>query len=79
MNSVLLDAHKPKMQGVMNELFVKHAELTNRNNHCANCGDYYEEDTYSTYIFWRKYKFCSDWCQYDLESDIRKRYRRCVK
>ena len=56
--------HRPKMKVVLNELLVKHNELTQ--NVCSNCGCHANKK-YLTYIFWRKYKFCSEWCRYDIE------------
>ena len=29
----------------------------------------------STYILWKKYNFCGEWCRHDLEDHIRKCYR----
>lgn len=71
--------NRDKMQVVMNELFVKYKECSDAHKYCANCGHHYPDETYTTYIFWRKYKFCGEWCRYDTESDIRKSYIRSLR
>jgi len=37
---------------------------------CYNCGSS-SSPKYDRSIFWKNYAFCSGWCQYDAESDIR--------
>jgi hypothetical protein len=37
---------------------------------CYNCGSSSRPE-YDRSIFWKNYAFCSGWCQYDTESDIR--------
>uniref|UniRef100_A0A6C0JZA7 RRM domain-containing protein n=1 Tax=viral metagenome TaxID=1070528 RepID=A0A6C0JZA7_9ZZZZ len=41
---------------------------------CGNCGDASKPDC-ARFIFWKNYSFCSDRCQWELESDIRKSWR----
>jgi hypothetical protein len=42
---------------------------------CKNCGDTSNPDCASS-IFWKNYSFCSSRCQWELESDIRKSWRK---
>lgn len=42
---------------------------------CYNCGNESNPECERS-IFWRNYAFCSNWCQYDIESDIRKSWIR---
>jgi len=66
--------YKSKMQSVMNELLIKNKERIDKNKYCYNC-DNIADEKYSTYIFWCEYKFCSGWCQYDVNIDLRKNSR----
>lgn len=70
--------HRPIMRTVLSELLVKCKQRVKNSKWCVNCCDYANEQ-YSTYIFWRKYRFCSEWCRYDTESGMRKHYRNVVK
>ncbi len=65
---------KKKMQSVMNELLIKNKEQLELNKYCYNCGSTPDEK-YSTSIFWCNYQFCSNWCKYDTQYEIRKSYR----
>lgn len=66
--------YKQQMQIVMDELLLKNKERM-ENNYCYNCGSN-ADPQYLKKIFWREYKFCSGWCQYDVEYDMRKSCRR---
>jgi hypothetical protein len=37
------------------------------------------KDEYRRMIFWKRYSFCSAWCQYNTESDIRKSWKRSTR
>lgn len=56
---------------LMNELLENHKHREKKYSLCANCRCCADEK-YTTYIYWNKYTFCSGWCQYDLESELRK-------
>ena len=59
-------------------------ELIDRYNHCQHqqkycvCGSS-AKDEYRRMIFWKRYSFCSAWCQYNTESDIRKYWKRSTR
>jgi hypothetical protein len=42
---------------------------------CYNCGSKSNPECTSS-IFWKNYSFCSGWCKYDTEYDIRKSWQR---
>ena len=65
--------HKSKMSQMLNELLEKYNERIITHSLCINCG-HSANDTFTRYIYWRKYTFCGGWCQYDGECDIRKHY-----
>ncbi len=71
--------HRPIMLLVMNELIIKCKERDDNDKYCSNCGSYYTEQQYSSYIFWHKYEFCGEWCKYDTEYNIRKSYKRSLR
>jgi hypothetical protein len=66
--------HRPKMRVMLNELIEKHNNDIIMNSLCVNCGDC-SDDNYTTYLFWNKYTFCGEWCQYDGITDMRKNYK----
>ena len=66
--------HKPQMQVVMKQLLLHHKKRACIYELCANCGSY-KVEKYTTYIMWRKYTFCGEWCQYDTEYYLKKSYR----
>ena len=66
--------HRTKMLLVKNELLLKYTEKQEHASMCSNCDSCCTSDEYSTYIYWHKYNFCSEWCRMDRESDIRKSY-----
>jgi hypothetical protein len=69
------ELYRPIMRLVLNELCIHHEERMNTYKYCANqCGNDSDEH-FSTEIFWHKFHFCSEWCMFDFESDIRKSYR----
>lgn len=65
--------HRPKMRVVLYQLLEYHL----RNKYCMNCDYNYAQIQYTTNIFNETYIFCSGWCQWDLEYELRKysRYR----
>ena len=72
--------HRPKMLGVFHQLKMRYVfsnllENYKKRNYCMayDCGYHVIDENYTRYIYWRKYTFCSDWCQYDTEMSIRKR------
>ena len=67
--------HRPKMKLLLNELVIKYEERFANDKYCINCNNDAKEK-YSTYIFWRKYNFCGEWCSDDTEYHIRKTLRR---
>lgn len=58
--------HRPKIKIILNELLTKY-NLKNRCNNCAS----EPNERFTKYIFWKKYKYCSDWCRFDNEYNIR--------
>ena len=66
-----MNSNTPTLRLVLDELLKKHNERTANDSLCVNCRTPSNED-YTTYIYWCKYSFCSGWCQYDYESDMRK-------
>ena len=47
---------------------------------CDNCSDACDDgNVVKTDILFRTYRFCSEWCSYDAEHDIRKDFRRLTK
>lgn len=69
--------HRPQMQLVCSELLNKHNNRIIRDETCRNCWGL-TDPNYTKYILYKKYTFCSNWCQYDLESTIRKDWRRSL-
>ena len=67
--------HRRLMRVVMNELLIKYEHRVENDKYCDNCNNDAEEQ-YSTYIYWRKYNFCGEWCRHDTEYHIRKTLRR---
>jgi hypothetical protein len=66
--------HRQLMRVVMDELnryWILRIEKDKDCNHCLNDAD----EQYLTYIFWRKYNFCGEWCRLEFEYDARKSYR----
>ena len=45
---------------------------------CCHCDDY-ADDQYTRHIFWRRYSFCGDRCQWEVEYDICKSHRQALK
>jgi hypothetical protein len=64
--------HRRQMRTVLYELLEYHL----KNKYCMNCDYYYAEIKYTRDIFDDTYIFCSEWCQWDLEYDIRRNYNR---
>ena len=67
----------PKNKDQVLEKMNMHSELLRaynfremENTYCSNCGCKSNPE-YMRTVFWKKYSFCSGWCQYDMESDIR--------
>lgn len=47
---------------------------------CDNCSDVCDDDhVIKTDILFRTYRFCSEWCCYDAEHNIRKHFRRLTR
>uniref|UniRef100_A0A6C0E6B2 Uncharacterized protein n=1 Tax=viral metagenome TaxID=1070528 RepID=A0A6C0E6B2_9ZZZZ len=47
---------------------------------CDNCSNVCDDDNVvKRYILFRRYRFCSDWCSYDTEYDVRKDFSRLTK
>jgi hypothetical protein len=59
--------------GVFEELLKFHE---NKKKVCMNCECSHINSKYTRYIFEEMYMFCSEWCQHDMEDDIRRNYRR---
>jgi hypothetical protein len=57
------------------ELLHAHHTREVEQSTCRNCGDTSNPDC-ATSIFWKNYSFCSGRCQWELESDIRKSWRK---
>lgn len=57
------------------ELLDKYNRKQEEKMICCTCMNTAEEK-YSKFIFWQYYAFCSDYCQWDMEHDIRKMWRR---
>ena len=68
--------HRPNMKIVMNELCKKTKKQKYINNICRNCGDELYSERKETYIFWKKYIFCSTYCNFETEDAIRRSFRR---
>jgi hypothetical protein len=60
---------------IHSELLHTHHTREIEQTTCNNCGDESNPDC-TTSIFWKNYSFCSDRCQWELESDIRKHCKR---
>lgn len=67
--------HRPQMKLIMNQLLFRHKKRMCIDELCINCGNYKDEQ-YTTYIICRKYTFCGEWCKYNVETDIRKSYKK---
>ena len=67
-----MDSHKSKMLLVFNELIKTHNDRIMYAIWCKYCGGCADEK-YTREIYWCKYTFCNLRCQYDFESDMRKR------
>jgi hypothetical protein len=69
--------HRHMMKLVMDEL-IKECSLRNYiHNICQNCLDnLYNGELIETYIFWKKYTFCSEICRFETEDNIRRSWRR---
>lgn len=74
--------HRSKMRVVLNELIKKplfkelvvyHKIRLNRNNYCSYCRGKPDENL-TKFIKWKKLKFCSEWCRFNEEYDIRYNY-----
>lgn len=65
--------HISKMSLIFNELLEEYNKRIITYSLCINCGNS-ANDNFTRYIYWRKYTFCGGWCQYDVESDIRKHH-----
>ena len=70
--------HRPRMRRVMNELIDKHTERIEYKHVCVTC-DNSADEQYAKVIFWNTYSFCSEYCCYDWESDMRKSYNRSLR
>ena len=70
--------HRLQIRLILNELLEKHNTRVREDDFCLNCGDYSDE-RYDTYICWHKYKFCGEWCRFELERDIRKSYSKQLR
>jgi len=57
------------------EILDKYNKTQEEKRVCYNCCADAKEQ-YSKLIFWQYYAFCSDYCQWDMEHDIRKQWRR---
>jgi len=57
------------------ELLHAHHTREVEQSTCRNCGDASNPDCASS-IFWKNYSFCSGRCQWEMESDIRKSWRK---
>ena len=55
-------------------------ELTERNKYhhsiCCNCLSDNGDEKYGKIILWKQYAFCSEYCQYETERDLRKMWLR---
>ena len=67
--------HRPLMRVLMDELNRYLIWRNEKDKDCNNCFNY-SDAQYSTYILWKKYNFCGEWCRHDLEYHIRKTLRR---
>ena len=67
--------HRPLMRVLMDELNRYLICRNEKDKDCNNCFNY-SDAQYSTYILWKKYNFCGEWCRHDLEYHIRKTLRR---
>jgi hypothetical protein len=71
-------SHREKMDVVFGELLKKetHQDCIVMSSYCDNdCGSI-SDSKYTKDILFNKYKFCSQWCQYDFEITIRKSWLR---
>jgi hypothetical protein len=57
------------------ELLHSHHTREVEQSTCRNCGDGSNPEC-ATSIFWKNYSFCSGRCQWEMESDIRKSWRK---
>ena len=55
-------------------LFAKKDQMNKDMQLCSVCFGKSDEQ-YTRTIFWKRYAFCSGWCQYDFEKSIRKNTR----
>jgi hypothetical protein len=60
---------------VHSELLHAHHTREVEQKTCYNCGSTSKPECASS-IFWKNYSFCSDRCQWETESDIRKSWRK---
>ena len=67
----------PKIKDQVLEKMTMHSELLHAYNfremesaYCSNCGCKSNPE-YMRTVFWKKYSFCSGWCQYDMETNLR--------
>jgi len=73
-------SHRPMMKIVLNQLVKKYKISKKANKKCDSCNTHLGENNgQTTFIFWKKYKFCNNSCQYDTEYDIRKSYREYMR
>lgn len=74
--------HRPQMKTVMSELVQKSNYWNEHYKCCNNCGnrmceeneDLENEYYIISYIIFKKYTFCSEYCMYNGEDDIRKNW-----
>ena len=60
------------------EILDKYNKIQEDTRVCYNCGDSTEEE-HSRMIFWKHYSFCSAYCQWYLEHDMRKSWKRATR
>ena len=61
------------------ELIERCNQIQSEKRFCYNCRSDSTKDTHNRMIFWKAYTFCSAWCQYDTESDIRKSWKQFTR
>ena len=66
-------------KGVKQELIERYNQIQAEKRFCYNCRSDSTRDTHNRMIFWKAYTFCSAWCQYDTESDIRKSWKQFTR
>jgi hypothetical protein len=71
--------HRPKYKQVMKELMVYIHALKEEHSYCYNCYrddvDDFDFNSKYTYVFHKKYTFCSSYCKWDTLYEFKKMYR----